>query len=116
MLPMLARSTVFAILVVWWPVAGAADAARGRLIAHGQEKGNCLACHRIPADATAETNANLGPVLENLTSRYADRASLRQQVWDASRANPDTIMPPYGRHRILTETEIDDVVEYLRGL
>jgi len=25
-------------------------------------------------------------------------------------------MPPYGRHRILTEQEIDQVVDYLHGL
>ena len=30
--------------------------------------------------------------------------------------NPDTIMPPYGRHRILTEEEIDRVVDYVQGL
>lgn len=113
---MFLRFMVFSVVSVWSMVAVAADASRGRQIAHGQEKGNCLACHRIPADPGAETNANLGPVLENLSVRYPERAALRQQVWDASRANPDTIMPPYGRHRILTETEIDDVVEYLRGL
>jgi sulfur-oxidizing protein SoxX len=96
--------------------AWAADAARGREIAHSQEKGNCLACHRMPRDAGAETAANMGPVLENLTARYPDRAALRARVWDGSRFNADTIMPPYGRHRILTEEEIDHVVEYLRGL
>lgn len=96
--------------------AGAADAARGREIAHSQEKGNCLACHRMPRDPQAETAANMGPVLENLAVRYPDRAALRARVWDGSRFNPDTIMPPYGRHRILTEEEIDHVVEYLRGL
>lgn len=115
--PMFVRHVVVAALgILLSAPAGAADATRGRQIAHAQEKGNCLACHRIPSDPGAETNANLGPVLENLSARYPNRAALRRQVWDASRANPDTIMPPYGRHRILTETEIDDVVEYLRGL
>ncbi len=88
----------------------------GRAIAHDQEKGNCLACHRMPADPGAETLANLGPVLENVKRRYPDRAALRAQIWDARAKNPDTIMPPYGRHRILTEAEIDLVVDYIHGL
>jgi L-cysteine S-thiosulfotransferase len=88
----------------------------GRALAHDQEKGNCLACHRMPSDAGAETAATLGPPLENVKRRYPDRAQLRAQIWDARVKNPDTIMPPYGRHRILTEAEIDLVVDYIHGL
>lgn len=96
--------------------SGFAAETPGRAIAHDQEKGNCLACHRMPADRGAETLATLGPALENIRSRYPDRAALRAQIWDASAKNPDTIMPPYGRHRILTEAEIDLVVDYIHGL
>jgi L-cysteine S-thiosulfotransferase len=99
------------MLATWAAVAalsGATVAAAaelpGRAIAHDQEKGNCLACHRMPADSGAETAATL------------DRAALRAQIWDASVKNPATIMPPYGRHRILTEAEIDLVVDYIHGL
>lgn len=88
----------------------------GRAIAHDQEKGNCLACHRMPADPGAETAATLGPALADIKRRYPDRAALRAQIWDASVKNPATIMPPYGRHRILTEAEIDLIVEYVHGL
>jgi sulfur-oxidizing protein SoxX len=88
----------------------------GRRVAHDQERGNCLACHRMPADPGAETNADMGPALENIRQRYPDRADLRQRIWDARAFNPDTIMPPYGRHRILTEEEIDQVVDYVHGL
>jgi L-cysteine S-thiosulfotransferase len=88
----------------------------GRAIAHAQERGNCLACHRMPADPGAVTDADLGPVLADLKSRYPDRAALRAQVWDARRANPDTLMPPYGAHSILTDAEIDAIVDYLLTL
>lgn len=88
----------------------------GRAIAHDQLRGNCLACHRIPGDPTAVTAATLGPVLENLARRFPGRAALRAQVADAGARNPDTIMPLYGRHRILTDREIDQVVDYLLGL
>ena len=88
----------------------------GRAVAHDQERGNCLACHRIPADPGAETLATMGPPLEDIRHRFPDRAQLRQRIWDARAFNPETIMPPYGRHRILTEEEIDQVVDYLHGL
>jgi len=93
----------------------AADPA-GRALAHHQEKGNCLACHRMPLDPGAETLANIGPALSDIKRRYPDRAALRAQIWDASAKNPETIMPPYGRHRILTEAEIDLVTDYVHGL
>ncbi len=96
-------------------LATAADLP-GRAIAHDQEKGNCLACHRMPADPGAETAATLGPPLADIKRRYPDRAALRAQIWDAGVKNPATIMPPYGRHRILTESEIDLVAEYIHGL
>jgi sulfur-oxidizing protein SoxX len=90
--------------------------AAGRALAHGQEKGNCLACHQMPRDPGAETLANLGPRLENVRHRYPSRDELRQRIWDAARFNADTLMPPYGRHRILTEEEIDLVVDYIHEL
>lgn len=104
----------------WVAVAATSSAAAadlpGRAIAHDQEKGNCLACHRMPADPGAETGATLGPPLADIKRRYPDRAALRAQIWDASVKNPATIMPPYGRHRILSEAEIDLVTEYIHGL
>jgi mono/diheme cytochrome c family protein len=37
-------------------------------------------------------------------------------VADPSVRNPRTLMPLYGRHRILTDREIDRVVDYLLSL
>lgn len=112
------RSALFVALLVSGIASDVATAVDlpGRRVAHDQERGNCLACHRMPADPSAETNADMGPALENIRQRYPDRARLRQRIWDARAFNPDTIMPPYGRHRILTEEEIDQVVDYVHGL
>ena len=93
-----------------------AAAIDGREVAQGQERGNCLACHRMPADPRAVTEANLGPVLRDIRTRFPDRQRLRAQIWDAAVNNPDTLMPRYGRHRILTETEIDAVTDFVFGL
>jgi L-cysteine S-thiosulfotransferase len=117
---MMPRASIFHCAVLFIALSGATGARAvdptGRALAHDQEKGNCLACHRMPSDTSAETAANLGPPLENVKRRYPDRAQLRAQIWDARVKNPDTIMPPYGRHRILTEAEIDLVVDYVHGL
>jgi sulfur-oxidizing protein SoxX len=95
---------------------GAAEPAaieRGREIAHDVYKGNCLACHQIPGDPSAVSMANIGPPLVAMRARFPDRAQLRAQIWDSTARNPLTVMPPFGKHRVLTEEEIDLVVEYI---
>ncbi len=87
--------------------------AMGRQLAHNYEKGNCLACHRIPGDPTAITLATLGPPLVNVRERFPDREKLRAQIWDSTVNNPDTIMPPFGKHGVLTSEEIDQIIEYI---
>lgn len=91
----------------------AADALPGARIAHDVGKGNCLACHMIPGDPAAITSANIGPPLIEMKTRFPDRQRLRDQIWDATKTNPETVMPPFGRNRILTDVEIDLLVEYL---
>jgi sulfur-oxidizing protein SoxX len=85
----------------------------GQSIAWSRSQGNCLACHYMP---DAEFPGNIGPPLIGMKSRFPDRSVLRAQVWDATTLNPDTMMPPYGRHQILTEEEIDQVVDYLYAI
>lgn len=90
-----------------------ADVATGRQLAHDWRKGNCLACHKIPGDAQALTSADIGPPLVDMKKRFAERGRLRAQIWDARGVNPDTVMPPFGANHILTEGEIDKIVDYL---
>jgi len=51
-----------------------------------------------------------------MQQRYPERSELRAQVWDATVRNPDTMMPPFGRHLILSEDEIDLIVDYIHSL
>jgi L-cysteine S-thiosulfotransferase len=93
--------------------ATAADPAatrQGRDIAFDAERGNCLACHVM---ADGRPAGNVGPPLVNLAARYGSREALRAQVWDARQARPDSLMPPFGRNGLLSETEIDRLVDYL---
>jgi len=94
----------------------AARVATGARLAHEVNKGNCLACHAMPTDPSAVTSANIGPPLVGVRARFPDRQQLRRQIWDASVANPDTVMPPFGKKRILTAEEIDLIVDYLYTL
>ena len=85
----------------------------GRKIALDRRKGNCMACH-VMAGATLP--GNIGPPLVAMKARFPDKAKLRVQIWDASKINPRSLMPPFGRHDILTEDEIDKVVEFVHSL
>ena len=80
------------------------------------DKGHCIACHQIPEGAGPATRADLGPRLEGERMRALGKAALRQAIVDPTRANPDTVMPPFGRHRILEAAEIDRLVEFLHAL
>jgi len=81
-----------------------------------KDKGNCIACHQLPAGAGPATRADVGPALEGARMRALGKPALRDLLVDPTRANPATLMPPYGRHRILEPGEIDKLVEFLDAL
>lgn len=85
----------------------------GKQITFSRDKGNCLACHEIE---DGESPGNIGPGLHNLPSRFNNKKQLRDQIWDATRFNPETSMPPFGKNKIISEIEIDQVVDYLWGI
>jgi sulfur-oxidizing protein SoxX len=80
------------------------------------DKGHCIACHQLPEGAGPATRADLGPRLEGSRMRALGKAGLRDVITDPTRANPDTVMPPFGRHRILDAAEIERLVEFLHAL
>jgi sulfur-oxidizing protein SoxX len=79
-------------------------------------KGNCLACHGMPTVPDAVATGLYGPPLIAMSARYPDKAKLRAQIWNAMAANPATTMPPFGKHGVLTEAEIDKVTDFIYGL
>lgn len=85
----------------------------GRQLAFDRTRGNCLSCHMI---SDGEQPGNIGPPLIQMKSRYPDSAVLRAQIWDSTAINPETVMPPYGKNKILTEEEIDMVVDFLLSI
>jgi sulfur-oxidizing protein SoxX len=95
--------------------AGATASMPGQEIAFSNKKGNCLACHAMPG-TKGEMAGSIAPPLIAMKLRWPDRAKLRAQVWDATVANPHTSMPPMGKHKILSEQEIDQVVDFIYTL
>ena len=105
---------VGAFMLTAAPSAIAASAVEnGKDVAFNRKKGNCLACHAMD-DGTLP--GNIGPPLISMKLRFPDRAKLRTQIWDATVNNPNTIMIPFGRNGVLSEAEIDQIVDYLYTL
>ena len=82
----------------------------GCALSFSRRHGNCLGCHSIKGGSQA---GNIGPGLVAMKARFPDRAVLRAQIWDATVKNPDSIMPPFGKHEILTEKQVDQVTNYI---
>jgi L-cysteine S-thiosulfotransferase len=95
------------------PACAQSAAAEGQKLAFDRGKGNCLTCHEIKG---GDLPGTIGPALKDIKSKYPDRKDLIAIVTDETRRNPQTVMPPFGRNRILTEQEIDAVVDFLQTL
>jgi sulfur-oxidizing protein SoxX len=81
-----------------------------------RDKGHCIACHQVPEGSGPVTRADLGPRLEGSRMRELGKRALRALIVDPTAANPDTVMPPFGRHRLLDNAEIDRLVDFLHAL
>jgi sulfur-oxidizing protein SoxX len=103
------------------------DAERGRGIVVNRQVGLCLLCHTGPFPEE-KFQGTLAPDLTGTGARWSE-GQLRLRIVDASRLNPDTIMPPYYRidgltrvapafqgKPVLTAEQIEDVVAYLATL
>ena len=103
------------------------NAERGRSIVVNRQVGLCLLCHSGPFPEE-KFQGTLAPDLTGTGARWSE-SQLRLRIVDASRLNPDTIMPPYYRidgltrvapafqgKPILTAEQIEDVVAYLATL
>lgn len=93
--------------------AHAQSVTEGQKLAFDRGKGNCLTCHVIKG---GDLPGTIGPELKDLGSKYPDRNELVAIVSDETKRNPQTMMPPFGRNRILTEQEISAIVDFLQTL
>lgn len=120
------QSENFAISEPLTDVAG--DVARGRQLVIATDKGNCLACHKMPIPEEP-FHGTLGPDLSQVAARLSE-AEMRLRVVDEKQINPLTVMPGYYRDpgkfhlvadeytgkTLLTAQQVEDVVAYLMTL
>ena len=95
------------------PARAQSAVAEGRKLAFDRSKGNCLTCHVIKG---GDLPGTIGPELKDMKARYPDRNELAAIIFDETKRNPQTMMPPFGRNRILTDKEIDAIVDFLQTL
>lgn len=91
----------------------AADIAKGKELAFDRKKGNCLACHMIEGGTLA---GNIGPPLVAMKARFPDYEKMKAQIADPRIKNPNTIMIPFGPHKVLTAQEIELVSQFVYTL
>jgi sulfur-oxidizing protein SoxX len=93
--------------------ADAADIAKGKELSFDRKKGNCLACHMIEGGTLA---GNIGPPLVAMKARFPDYEKMKAQIADPRVTNPNTIMIPFGPHKVLTAQEIELVSQFIYTL
>ena len=107
------------------PLTGTAgDPVAGKKLVLDRQVGLCLLCHSGPFPEE-RFQGNLAPDLGGVGARLS-AGEIRLRIIDASRVNPNTIMPPYFRTEkldrvapsyrgktVLTAQQIEDVVAYL---
>ncbi|MEE9302437.1 MAG: sulfur oxidation c-type cytochrome SoxX [Thiotrichaceae bacterium] len=90
----------------------ASSLEEGKKLAFDRKKGNCLACHLIQGGEMAGT---IGPPLIAMKARFK-RDALIAQISEPRDKNPNTIMPPFGAHSIMSSKEIELVADYVLTL
>jgi len=113
MLPAFALALVIGAFVSAGSAHAQSAAAEGQKLAFDRSKGNCLTCHAIKGGTLP---GSIGPELIDIKSKYLNREDLVAIISDETLRNPLTMMPPFGRNRILTPKEIDAVVDFLQTL
>lgn len=112
----LAYALAALLVVATNSVQAASTISVGKEIVFERTKGNCLACHAFPTVPDAEQTGNSGPPIIAMQARFPDKSSLRAIIRDATVSNSTSFMPPFGKHQVLSEEEIDKVVDFVHSL
>ena len=74
----------------------------------------CQACHTFKGTNQSGTVA---PPFISMKQRFPNRERLRDIIYDSQKAiNPDTMMPPFGRHGFLDKKETELLIDFLYTL
>lgn len=88
--------------------------AAGKKLAFSKSKGNCLACHMMDDGNLA---GNIGPYLVAMKVRYPDKKKLYDKIWgQPATVVPNSMMPQFGHHGILSDDDIQKITDYVYSL
>ena len=74
----------------------------------------CQACHQY---AGTEQAGTVAPPLLGMKARFPDRKKLYNIIYDPQvTMKKDTMMPPFGRNKLLAKDEIEKVIDFLYTL
>ncbi|HEY1544730.1 MAG TPA: sulfur oxidation c-type cytochrome SoxX [Xanthobacteraceae bacterium] len=103
-------ASAFLLATIVVATAAFASPSAGEQLAFDRSKGNCLTCHDIKG---GDSPGNLGPPLNGMKTRFPNRADLVAIISDETKRNPQTVMPPFRRNLILTDPEINAIIDFL---
>lgn len=93
--------------------AHADNVKAGQELALDRSKGNCLACHTVKG---GDAPSSVGRELVDMKRRFPNRADLVEILTNEPMRNSIAPMPAFGRNHILTEAEIEKIIDFLYTL
>lgn len=94
------------------PIQGNAEKGK-KLVANRSQGSTCLACHLLPDE---HLMGNVGVNLTEIGTWEEDEERMFNYIYDPRSYKPNTVMPPWGAHQLLSRDEIKDIVAYLKTL
>jgi sulfur-oxidizing protein SoxA len=92
------------------------DAGKGQQLSFDRSRGGgCLACH-VMGPKTQALPGDVGPDLSEIATAGRTDQWLFNSVFDPRVYNPQSVMPPWGKHGFYSEAEIRDIVAFLKTL
>lgn len=96
------------------PIAG--DPKNGEKLAFDRGRGgSCVACH-VMGKTTPALPGNIGPDLSTVGTWGRTDQWLFDYVYDPRGVNPNSMMPPWGAHKLFSVQEIQDIVAFMKTL
>lgn len=96
------------------PITG--DPQNGEKLAFDRSRGgSCVACH-VMGKTTPALPGNVGPDLSTVGTWGRTDQWLFDYVYDPRKISPNSVMPPWGAHKLFSVQEIHDIVAFLKTL
>jgi sulfur-oxidizing protein SoxX len=100
-----------------WAAPAVNNIEAGRALAFDRAKGNCLACHALPGGNQA---GDVGPALPmkgvTFQQMFQTKEKLVAFLSDPEKLFPYANMPEFGKNKVLTQQELEQIADYLCSL